>query len=161
VAFLSQCLADVTDEVIERFDHRLAEAYARAGHDLEAFRMAMAQATNEKVHLFRELARTVLDPAIADSHLRSTSYQRVPPTVLQRAAEESDRIVRPLDDSYFDLFEARYGYLRQCTPAFRRPSSCTPISLRIPCWRPCSCYTNSTPLTGVLCPRRPRRTPCP
>jgi hypothetical protein len=66
---------------------------------------AMAQSTNEKVHLFRALARTVLAPAIADSHLRSTIYQRVPPTVLQRAAEESDRIVRPLDDSYFDFFE--------------------------------------------------------
>jgi TnpA family transposase len=118
VAFLSQCLADVTDEVIEMFDRCLAEAYARAGHDLEAFRTAMAQSTNEKVHLFRELARTVLDPAIADSHLRSTIYQRVPPTVLQRAAEESDRIVRPLDDSYFDFFETRYGYLRQCTPVF-------------------------------------------
>jgi TnpA family transposase len=118
VAFLSQCLADVIDEVIEMFDRCLAEAYARAGHDLEVFRTAMAQATNEKVHLFRELARAVLNPAIADPHLRRTIYQRIPPTVLQRAAEESDRIVRPLDDSYFDFFETRYGYLRQWTPAF-------------------------------------------
>jgi hypothetical protein len=39
----------------------LCYPYARAGHDLEAFRTAMAQATNEKVHLFRELARAVLD----------------------------------------------------------------------------------------------------
>jgi hypothetical protein len=62
VAFLSQTLADVTDEVIEMFDRCLAEAYARAGHDLEAFRTAMAQATNEKVYLFRELVRVVLDP---------------------------------------------------------------------------------------------------
>jgi TnpA family transposase len=118
VAFLSQCLADVTDEVIEMFDRCLAETYARAGHDLEAFRTVMAQATNEKVHLFREVARAVLDPAIADPHLRSTIYQRIPPTVLRRAAEESDCIVRPLDDSYFDFFETRCGYLRQCTPAF-------------------------------------------
>jgi hypothetical protein len=118
VAFLSQCLADVTDEVIEMFDRCLVEAYARAGHDLEAFRTAMAQSTNEKVHLFRELARVVLDPAIADPYLRRTIYQRIPPTVLQRAVEESDRIVRPLDDSYFDFFETRYGYLRQWTPAF-------------------------------------------
>jgi hypothetical protein len=51
VAFLAQCLADVTDEVIEMFDRCLAEAYARAGRDLEAFRAAMAQATNEKVQI--------------------------------------------------------------------------------------------------------------
>jgi TnpA family transposase len=118
VAFLAQCLADVTDEVIEMFDRCLAEAYARAGRDLEAFRAAMAQATNEKVYLFRELVGTVLDPAIADPHLRRTIYQRIPLAVLRRAAAESARIVRPLDDSYVDFFETRYGYLRQCTPAF-------------------------------------------
>ena len=100
------------------FDRCLAEAYARAGKDLEDFRKAMAQATNEKVHLFRELARAVLDPAIADPHLRPAIYQRISPTVLRRAADESDQIVRPLDDSYVDFFETRYGYLRQCTPTF-------------------------------------------
>jgi TnpA family transposase len=118
VAFLSQALAEVTDEVIEMFDRCLAEAYGRAGQDLEDFRKAMANATNEKVHLFRELAYTVLDPAIDDPHLRSTIYQRITPTVLRRAVVESDRIVRPLDDNYFDFFETRYGYLRQFTPTF-------------------------------------------
>ena len=118
VAFLSHALADVTDEVIEMFDRCLAEAYGRAGQDLEDFRKAMANATNEKVHLFRALAYAVLDPAIDDPHLRSTIYQRITPTVLRRAAVESDRIVRPLDDNYFDFFETRYGYLRQFTPTF-------------------------------------------
>jgi hypothetical protein len=118
VAFFAQCLADVTDEVIEMFDRCLAEAYARAGRDLEAFRAAMAQATNEKVYLFRELVGAVLDPAIADPHLRRTIYQPIPLAVLRRAAEESDRIVCPLDDRYVDFFETRDGYLRQCIPAF-------------------------------------------
>jgi hypothetical protein len=118
IAFCAQCVIDVTDEVLEMFDRCLAEAYARAGQDLEDFRTAMAQATNEKVHLFRELARTVLDSAIADPHLRGSIYQRIPAPTLRQAMEESDRIVRPLDDSYFDFFETRYGYLRQCTPAF-------------------------------------------
>jgi len=52
IAFLSQALADVTDEVIEMFDRCLADAYARAGQDLEDFRKAMAHAMNEKVYLF-------------------------------------------------------------------------------------------------------------
>ena len=118
IAFLSHALATVTDEVIEMFDRCLAEAYARAGQDLEDFRKAMAHATNEKVYLFREMARAVLDPAIGDPDLRSAIYQRITPAVLRRAAAESDRIVRPLDDSYFDFFETRYGYLRQFTPTF-------------------------------------------
>jgi hypothetical protein len=103
VAFLYHVLADVTDEVIEMFERCLAEAYARAGQGLEEFRTAMAQATNEKVHLFRELVRAVLDPTITDPHLRPAIYQRIPAPVLHRAAEEADRLVRPLDDSYFDF----------------------------------------------------------
>ena len=81
----SSIVGPVTDEVIEMFDHCLADAYARAGKDLEDFRKAMAQATNEKVHLFRELARAVLDPAIADPHLRPAIYTRLTPAVLRRA----------------------------------------------------------------------------
>jgi hypothetical protein len=135
----------VADEAIEMFDRCLTEAYARAGQDLEDFRTAMADATNEKVYLFRELARAVLDPAIADLHLRRRIYQRVTPAVLRRAVDESDRIVRPLDDNYFDFFETRYGYLRQFTSTFleaftfhqRIDVFCsktvgTPICVRIP-----------------------------
>ena len=56
----------------------------RAGQDLEDFRKAMAYATNEKVYLFREMARVVLDPAIGDPNLRSAIYQRITPAVLRR-----------------------------------------------------------------------------
>jgi hypothetical protein len=118
VAFLYQSLVEVTDEVIEMFDRCLADADARAERDVQEFRLAMARATNEKVHLFRELGRVILDPAIADAELRATIYQRIPPPVLRQAVEESDRIVRPLDESYLDFFETRYGYLRQFTPIF-------------------------------------------
>jgi hypothetical protein len=79
MAFLVHCLATVTDEVLDMFDRCLAEAYARAGKDLEDFRNVMARATNEKVHLFRELARAVLDPTIADPHLRPAISARLTP----------------------------------------------------------------------------------
>jgi hypothetical protein len=49
---------------------------------------------------------------------RPPIYQRITPAVRRRAAAESDRLVRPLDDSSFDFFETRYGYLRQFTPPF-------------------------------------------
>ena len=133
IAFLSQALADVTDEVIEMFDRCLADAYARAGQDLEDFRKAMAHAMNEKVYLFRELARAVLDPAIGDPNLRSAIYQRITPTVLRRAAAESDRIVRPLDDNYFDFFETRYGYLGSLPQPSSTPLPSTPIRVRNRC----------------------------
>lgn len=83
---------------------------------MQAFRSAVARATNEKVHLFRELGRVILDPEIADAALRPTIYQRMPPLVLRRAVEEADRIGRPRDESYFAFLETRYSYLRQFAP---------------------------------------------
>jgi hypothetical protein len=118
VAFLVHALATVTDEVLEMVDRCLAEAYARASKDWEDLRQTMAQATHEKVHLFRARARAVLAPAITAPHLRPTIDQRLTPADLRRAADEADRLVRPLDDSYWDFFETRDGYLRPCTPTF-------------------------------------------
>jgi uncharacterized protein DUF4158/Tn3 transposase DDE domain-containing protein len=118
VAFLAQSLVDLTDAVIEMFDQCLADTDRRARQDLDEFRSTVARATNEKVWLFRELGRVVLDPAIRDPELRAAIYQRIPPDVLRRAVEESEQIVRPLDDNYFDFLERRYGYLRQCAPRF-------------------------------------------
>jgi hypothetical protein len=109
VAFLSQALTEVTDEVIEMFDRCLAEAYARAGQDLEDFRKAMAQAKNEKVHLFRELARGFRSchygsgprPAIYNAFPRRPSVRpRRNPIVL--SAPWTIAIL---------IFETRYGYL--------------------------------------------------
>src|SRR5262249_14341316 len=118
VAFLYQTLIDLTDEALDLFDRCLAEAYHRAGRDLKEFRLAVASSTNEKVRLFREIGRVVLDPQVRDADLRRTIYRRIPLAELRAAVEESDRIIRPLDDHYFDLLESRYTYLRQFTPEF-------------------------------------------
>jgi TnpA family transposase len=118
VAFLYQTLVDLTDEALDLFDRCLAEAYHRASRDLKEFRLAVARSTNEKVQLFREIGRVVLDPQVKDADLRRTIYRRIPPAELRDAVEESDRIIRPLDDHYFDFLESRYTYLRQFTPEF-------------------------------------------
>jgi TnpA family transposase len=118
LAFVSQALSDLTDEAIDMFDHCLADTYARAGHDLETFRATVARTTNEQLHLFGTLAQLVLDPTIRDARLRTTIYQTIPPETLRHAVEENAKIVRPLDDSYFDFVATRYSYLRQFAPAF-------------------------------------------
>ena len=102
VAFLYQTLIDLTDEALDLFDRCLAEAYHRASRDLEDFRLSVARSTNEKVRLFREIGRVVLDPKVKDADVRRTIYRRIPPAELRDAVEESDRIIRPLDDHYFD-----------------------------------------------------------
>src|SRR5271165_2006498 len=96
VAFLYQTLIDLTDEALDLFDRCLAEAYHRANRDLEDFRLSVARSTNEKVQLFREIGRVVLDPGVKDRELRRAIYQRIPQAELRNAIEESDRIIRPL-----------------------------------------------------------------
>jgi TnpA family transposase len=118
VAFLHQSLVDVADETIDQFDRRLAEAYARAKHDLEEFRSSVVQTTNETVRLFGELARVVLDPTVRDAQLRHAIYRQIPAARLQKAVEESTKIARPADDSGLDFLRKQYGHLRRFVPAF-------------------------------------------
>ena len=59
------------------FDRCLAEAYHRASRDLEDFRLSVARSTNEKVQLFREIGRAVLDPKVKDADLRRAVYRRI------------------------------------------------------------------------------------
>jgi TnpA family transposase len=117
-AFLQQSVVDITDELIDMFDRSLAQAYARAARDLDEFRSSVARETNEKLRLFQEIVRVVLDSKIGDADLRAAIFQRIPEAALQSALDQTNRITRPLDDHYFDFLAGRYGYLRQFTPTF-------------------------------------------
>ncbi len=117
-AFLRQSVEEITDEVVDLYDRSLAQSYARAGRELDEFRLAIAKATNEKVLLFRDIGHLVLDPSVSDRQLRQMIYQRVPADKLQAAVEECERLLRPMDDSHFDFLVHRYGHLREFAPAF-------------------------------------------
>jgi TnpA family transposase len=118
VAFLHEALYELTDQTVELFDHCLAHVYTRAGHDLEEFRHTAARATNAKVALFDTPARAVLDPAIPDAQLRRSILRQIPAERLQAELDETQRLLRPLDDNHFDFLAQRYNYLRQFTPEF-------------------------------------------
>src|SRR5258708_4879120 len=118
VAFLRQVAEELMDEVMDLFDRCMAQVDARARRDLEEFRRNAARATNEKVAMFTDLTGMILDPQIADPDLRTHIYKRHPKEQLQAAMEESERLMRPLDDNYFDFLTGRYNYVRQFAPAF-------------------------------------------
>jgi TnpA family transposase len=118
LAFLHQSLTDMIDEAVDLFDRNLAEAYSRAGRELDEFRKSVAKATNEKVSLFYTLGQIVLDPQVKDAEVRLLIYQRIAPERLRSAVEECEQIMRPLDDSYFDLLATRYSNIRQFAPRF-------------------------------------------
>ncbi len=118
LAFLHQSLIDLIDEAVDLFDRNLAEAYSRAGRELDEFRISVAKATNEKVNLFQTIGAIILDPTVEDARLRSSIYQKIAPEKLRVAVDECEQITRPLDDSYFDLLGTRYSNIRQFAPQF-------------------------------------------
>ena len=116
VAFVCQIFEEVTDETMDLYIHCLADTYARARRDLEEFRRQEAQATNEKVRLFKELGQVLLDQGVSDEQVRDQIYQKVSPEKLKAALEESIRLLRPDDDNYFDFLANRYSYIRRFAP---------------------------------------------
>lgn len=118
VAFLQQTLVDLTDEIIELYDRRLAKAYADARQEIEDFRASVSRARNEKVLLLREIAQLIVDEAITDEALRRAIYSRQPRERLEAVIEECNQIVRPRSDPYYDFLAKRYSYFRQFAPAF-------------------------------------------
>ncbi len=116
VAFLRHAHEEITDEVIEMFDAMLADFYRRAGNDLLAFRKGAARATNELVRHFNSIGRILLAPDISDADLREAIRRYLPDERLREKVEQSEKLVRPLDDNYFDLLAQRYTYIRSFSP---------------------------------------------
>lgn len=86
--------------------------------ELDEFRRSIARSTNEKVVLFRAMGRVVLDTSVSDADLRAAIYRQVLSEAdLAAAVDDADRIMRPLDDDYFDLLADRYSHLRQFAPS--------------------------------------------
>src|SRR6266487_3495424 len=65
VAFLQQALLHHTDVTVELFDQCVWGCHSEAKQELEEFRKAMARSTNDKLKLFRELGKVLLDDDIA------------------------------------------------------------------------------------------------
>ncbi len=116
VAFLWHAHEEITDEAIEMFDAMLADFYRRAGNDLHMLRKDAARATNELVRHFDSIGRMLLDPGIPDDRLREMIRRYLPDERLREKLEVSERLVRPLDDNYFDLLAQRYTYIRSFSP---------------------------------------------
>ena len=111
VALLHETTLDLVDEIVDLFNRALQKTDSRSRRELEAWRVATAQASNEKVRLFSRLGRLVLDPDIPDEQLRRRIFEEVASRELFAAAvEETEQLLRPRDGSYLDFVENRYGH---------------------------------------------------
>ena len=81
VVLLHETTLDLVDEIVDLLNRALKKTDSRSRRELEAWRVATAQATNEKVRLFSRLGRLVLDPehpgrAAASTQLRGGRFPR-------------------------------------------------------------------------------------
>jgi hypothetical protein len=67
VAFLTETVMDITDDIIEMFDRCFMETYARARRNLDEFRKLTGRSTNEKVVTLGKLCALLTDPEITAS----------------------------------------------------------------------------------------------
>ena len=118
VAFLRQSLEDIIDELVDLFIRCLADCHARAKNDLKEFRLSIAKSTNEKLMIFQNIGRILLDHNTSDSELRETIYKRIPEEVLRSVLDECDELIRPQGDNSYDFLGNRYSYIREFAPNF-------------------------------------------
>lgn len=117
VAFLKESHTEITDEVVDLFDQCLAEADRRARNELAEFRRNVAKASDEKVRLFKSIGGLLLDPEIRDEELREKAFALAGSKEELRAAlDDSERLLRPVDDNYYDFFDKKYAYVRKFAP---------------------------------------------
>lgn len=116
ICFVYQSLIDIIDEIIEMFDGCLFKAYTRSKHDFDAFRLRIANQTNEKVCLLRDISSIILDEDVSNNDLREKIFNKVPQERLREVLKECIEIIRPSNDHYFDFLETRYCYIRQFSP---------------------------------------------
>ena len=117
VAFLTQTLMDVSDELIDIFDACMVQIHSRSKRKLDEHRKQIAMATEAKVRLFYRVGSLILDDTIADETLRSAIFRHVPLHELEAAVADANAIMRPEGYDYFDFLEKRYSYIRQFSPA--------------------------------------------
>lgn len=118
IAFLKQSLFDFTDVVIDLFDACLWQRHVDAKAELDAMRLKAARSTNDKLRLFNEVVKIVVDGQVPDAAVRATIFKRFRNEQLQQVVKETESLIRPQHDEAIDLLANRYGYIRQFSPQF-------------------------------------------
>ncbi len=118
IAFLKQALTELTDVVVDLFDACLWQRHADAKQELDQLRLRAARSTNEKLRIYSELTKIVVNGEVPDAAVRMQVFERFSSDRLQQLIEETDHLIRPPNDEALDLFAQRYSYFRQFSPTF-------------------------------------------
>ncbi len=116
VAFIHCLEATAQDDVIEVLDILLHELFSDAMKADKKARLRSIKDLDQAAIVLATACRSLLDPALADSNLRDTVFERIPREVLTQALASVDALVRPPDDVYYHELDARYRAMRIFLP---------------------------------------------
>jgi hypothetical protein len=137
LSFLSEAYSEITDEIVDLFDHRLQEADSKARRNLAEFRQGAARATDEKIRLFRELGRILLDPEVPDGDVREAVYEAVgSPERLMRRWRNPRSSCAPPTTTTMTSSPSSTPTSASSPQIFWKRWSSTPTARTTHCWRP-------------------------
>lgn len=116
LAWCSETLVVLVDELVDLFDQALLAAEGLAEAQLEQARRGTAESASRKVELFSLMAQVLLDPAVPDRKVRAAVFAEVPRAELAAAETEADEVVRSLEANHVELLAHSYRHLRSFVP---------------------------------------------
>ena len=139
LAFGAERLVEVTDELVDLFDKLLASTNAKARLRLGEYHKSVAEAANDKVLLFAQIARLLLDPGLPDEERLGALFEAVPKDRLAAALPTaSGSPVPPATPTWTCWATTTPGCASAC-PASWRCSPSVPIATATSCWKASRC----------------------
>ena len=120
VAFIHCLEASAHDDVIEVLDMLLQEFFSDAVKADKKARLRSLKDLDLAATVLATACRTLLDPDLADDDLRDSVFARISRERLTQALASVDALVRPPNDVYFDVLNARYRAVRIFLPTLLR-----------------------------------------
>lgn len=117
--YVHERLKALIDLAVEAFDGIVLKMNRHSEADLARDQQERGPAINEKLLMFRTMARIMVDEEhVPDLDVRPTTYGKIPKEDLLRALAEAEDLIRPEDYNCFDYLKTRYSYLRSFFPYF-------------------------------------------
>ena len=120
VCFLWQSYRDTVDQMIDMFDKLITRTQRQAQQERDRQMLQQRQMIYASLDTFKRIEKVILDPSIADAHLREYLFDEVPQEHLESQVTALDQWVSGQGPDVFEGVMKRYSSLRQFTPHLLR-----------------------------------------
>jgi len=107
VAFALCLEATAHDDALEVLEALLRDLFSNAEKADKKARMRSLKDLDRSAATLAAACKVVLDSSISDDNVRARLFNDLPRTTLEKALEEVNALIRPVDDVYFLALEAR------------------------------------------------------